>query len=178
MAASSEISIMTFNLRYDNPKDGQNAWSAGRNKLAADLIRKHRPSVLAIQEGLIHQLTFLESHLEGVISHHIGCGRKGGDKDEHCALFYDPNVINVEESGNFWLSKTPEEAGSYSWFSFAPRMCTWASFHLKSNPAAKFAVFNTHLDHVSILARAKGAKVISQFMKKVFNCFFQISYRV
>lgn len=166
-SVSPPISVMSFNLRYDNPKDLNNAWSAGRNALVATLIEKRRPTVIGAQEGLISQLKFLETRLKGVIAPHIGCGRLGSDKDEHCAIFYDPGIVEVEATGNFWLSEQPLKVGSSSWNSSLPRMCTWAAFHLKSNAEAKFSVWNTHLDHLSKLARENGIRVILEFQKTV-----------
>ena len=37
--ASPVLKVMTFNLRYDNPDDGENAWSV-RKSYAAEMVKK------------------------------------------------------------------------------------------------------------------------------------------
>lgn len=169
--ADVSLTIMSFNLRYDNAEDGTNAWSAGRGDLAAYLVRKYRPAVLAVQEGLLNQLKLLEDRLSGYLAPHIGCGRFGGTNSEHCAIFYDVNMLEVEASGDFWLSEHALVPGSTSWNSAFPRICTWAVFHLKSCPNMKFSVWNTHLDYANELVREKGLEVILQFQRAVIFCF-------
>lgn len=44
-----------------------------------------------------------------------------------------------------------------------PRVCTWAEFTHKES-GARFRYFNTHLDHLSPIARGKGARVIFEHM--------------
>ena len=38
-----ELNVMSFNIRYDTAKDGENSWP-NRRELVFDLIRRHRES--------------------------------------------------------------------------------------------------------------------------------------
>ena len=58
----SPVRVMTWNLRYDNPGDGPDAWPNRREAVLAAL-RWHRPDLLCIQEGLAHQVDFLKESL-------------------------------------------------------------------------------------------------------------------
>ena len=46
------LNIMTFNIRYDNPQDGVNAWPNRKEKVAA-LIRKYDADVIGLQEAML-----------------------------------------------------------------------------------------------------------------------------
>ena len=42
--------IMTFNIRFENEHDKNNAWQY-RRELVAEIIQRHSPSLVGIQEG-------------------------------------------------------------------------------------------------------------------------------
>ena len=56
------LRVMSFNIRYDEPKDGENNWKF-RRQACVDMINDQQPDVFGIQEGLIHQVNFLDSAL-------------------------------------------------------------------------------------------------------------------
>ncbi|KAH3756322.1 endonuclease/exonuclease/phosphatase family protein [Pelomyxa schiedti] len=64
-SAAAEVSVMTFNLRYANAADGENAWFEPGNRcdVALALLRRHRPAVLCVQEGLPSQLRCISTRL-------------------------------------------------------------------------------------------------------------------
>ena len=69
-------------------------------------------------------------------------------------------------SKTFWLSETPDVAGSRSWETACTRICTWATFTDKKT-GLDFTHFNTHLDHRSKLAQINGVKLIFQKMQEI-----------
>lgn len=153
------IKVMTFNLRVDIPQDGQNAWSYRKEKVPS-LINKHLPLVIGTQEGM---LQMIEDMMKGLLNYSwIGQGRRGGMKDEFCAIFYDHTQLKVVETGQFWLSEQPEVPNSISWESDFPRICTWGHFRFKKEPEKEFILYNTHLDHISQAARENGIYLIFQ----------------
>jgi len=152
---------MTFNLRYNEPKDGENAWPC-RVSRVSHIIQEHDPILFGTQEGYYKMLTELHGGLEAY--NWIGMGRFGEHDDEHCAIFYKRDQLEVLEEGHFWLSDTPEVPASKCWDSMFPRMCTWARFrHMYTQKA--FIVYNTHLDHRSQEARENGIKVIWDYIR-------------
>ncbi len=52
--------VMTFNIRYDNPGDGENGWVHRKDKVAS-MIRLHQADIAGLQEALKHQITSLPS---------------------------------------------------------------------------------------------------------------------
>ena len=157
--------MMTFNLRCNTPNDGDNAWP-NRIERAAEIIKEHDPIVVGTQEGYFSMLTELQEQLEEYTW--IGMGRFGGFENEHNAIFYKKDQLEVVDQGHFWLSETPDEAATKSWGSYFPRMCTWAAFHDGSS-GKSFTVFNTHLDHYSQEARDNGVKVIWDYVSRHRN---------
>ncbi|UUZ84213.1 endonuclease/exonuclease/phosphatase family protein [Paenibacillus sp. P26] len=153
---------MTFNLRYDTPNDGPNQWTNRIGKAAA-IIRDHDPLIVGTQEGYYAMLKALHERLSDYAW--AGTGRHGGQENEHCAIFYKKDELDLVEHRTFWLSETPETAASQSWDSNLPRICTWARFVHRGTGTA-FAVFNTHLDHIGQEARNQGARLIWDAIRK------------
>ncbi|MFD0961719.1 endonuclease/exonuclease/phosphatase family protein [Paenibacillus chungangensis] len=159
-----ELTVMTFNLRVNTPVDGSNAWPY-RSKQAAELIRRVAPLVASTQEGKYDMLRDLDRELSEYSR--IGEGRSGyesGDEamDECCCIYYRHDDVVLLKHGQFWLSETPDEAGSVSWDSSLPRFCTWGLFQLKEKPDLQFYLFNTHFDHIGQEARVESAKLLLQ----------------
>ena len=46
-----KLKIMTFNIRYDNPLDGINAF-AGRRDMILEFLRRERPDLVGFQESV------------------------------------------------------------------------------------------------------------------------------
>jgi endonuclease/exonuclease/phosphatase family metal-dependent hydrolase len=155
---AQEFGVMTYNIRYEEPRDAGNSWS-NRKEAVVDLILKHEPVFLGTQEGLYHQITYLDSTLTNHT--YIGVGRDDGDQmGEYCALFYDTTRFSMLEQHTFWLSETPEQV-SYGWDSKFHRICTYGLFEDKETNY-KIWVFNTHFDHVATEARKNSAHLITQ----------------
>ena len=169
---ASTLKVMSFNIRYDNPRDGDHAWNA-RKQAVIQLINEEKPDLLGIQEGLIHQVKHIEEHFP----HHerVGVGRDdGGEEGEHAALFCLRDRVKVERSGTFWLSDTPGVPGSNTWNTGCRRVCTWCIVTLlhregmhRNADDSRVLVMNTHLDNASRQAREKGAKLIVNKMNEL-----------
>ncbi|MEM8889234.1 MAG: endonuclease/exonuclease/phosphatase family protein, partial [Bacteroidota bacterium] len=142
---------MTYNLRYDNPNDGENRWDL-RKEFLRDQLKFFEPDVMGIQEGLKHQLDYLDGELSAYS--YIGVGRDDGkEKGEYTAIFYKADKLSLIRQSTFWLSESPDEI-SVGWDAALERICTYALFEEKAG-GAKFYVFNTHFDHRGEKARRK-----------------------
>lgn len=146
--------VMTFNLRRISWTDGRNAWRY-RKGSAAEAILGSGAELIGTQEGLPLMLTELDAMLPGY--GRVGEGRDGGSKGEHCAIYYVKDRWTPIEHGTFWLSVTPEMPKSRAWGAAFPRICTWAVFESAVEHRSRLAVYNVHLDHISGLARERGA---------------------
>ena len=170
-ALGQKTGLITYNIRYDNPNDGENKWENRKNKLAA-LLNYYEPAFVGIQEGLIHQVEFLDQSLPA--DNFIGVGRDDGkQKGEYCALFYDARIFKVIIDSTFWLSETPG-IPSNGWDANLNRICTYGLFeHLQTK--ARIWVMNTHFDHRGKMARENSASHSARFLSTSLTVSTQVS---
>ncbi len=151
---------MTFNVRVDVAADGDNAWS-NRKGLVAALIRHEAPTIIGLQEVLLHQKHDLEEALPDYAL--IGVGRNDGRQaGEFAPLAYRLERFDLIDSGNFWLSSTPD-IPSKGWDAALPRIATWAVLRERTSGRLLRAL-NTHFDHVGKEARTKSAALIGEWV--------------
>ncbi len=150
------LRVMSYNIRYDTPRDtGPLSWENRRDKVAS-MMRFHGAAVIGTQEGKLHQLMQLEDRLPSY--EWIGTGRRDGG-DEFSALFYRTDRLELLEHETFWLSDTPTVPSSTSWGNDIPRIVTWGRFRDRAT-GDSLLVMNTHFDHESAEARLRGAQMI------------------
>jgi len=164
---SQNFKMMSYNIRYDNPDDGINKWSNRKEKVIK-LILTYHPAIIGMQEVLTNQLNDLRS---GLIHYdNFGVGRDDGkQKGEYAAIFFDKTIFEKVDGNYFWLSETPDIAGSKSWDAALTRMVTWVKLKHKKSGKVLFA-FNTHFDHVGKVAREKSALLIKDKIKSIAGC--------
>lgn len=165
---SDEFKVMTFNLRYDNPGDGENQWS-NRKTFAADVVHNSGASIIGIQEGLHHQVVGLDSLLPDFT--YVGVGRDdGATKGEYTALFVDTTRLEVIEEATFWLSETPDRP-SVGWDASMERIATYALVMPRQRGQGTMQgtvafgnrpilVVNGHFDHRGETSRTQAALLI------------------
>ena len=160
---SNDLSVLSYNIRYANPKDGEDQWEYRRDKIS-DYLQKTQPDVVGMQEVLEHQLNYLLDQTQGYA--YVGVGRDDGKtKGEYSPILYRRASLQLIESNTFWLSPTPDQI-SVGWDAALPRICTYARFeHRKSKK--QFWVFNTHFDHIGEEARKQAASLIIETIEKV-----------
>jgi len=175
-SGSTVLKLMTYNLKYASPVF-KPSWEV-RREMQLDMIRIYQPDIIGTQEGLKEQIDYLADHLPEYVV--VGEGRKGGDDDEHMAVFFRRDKFRLRELQNFQLSETPEVPGSGP--EVNPRMVTWGRFAVIHRPeegtpgpypqdyrghwenTEEFYVFNTHYfnGRRDSLARLNASKLILQ----------------
>ena len=155
--------IMSYNIRYDNSWDDLNNWEIRKDKVI-EIFTDYDPGIIGIQEGLINQIQYIDSSL--INYDHFGVGRDDGkSKGEFCSIFYDRNRYILNDHSTFWLSETPNHV-SVGWDAALERICTYGLFKDRES-GDSFWVFNTHFDHMGLVAREKSSKLILDKMDKV-----------
>jgi endonuclease/exonuclease/phosphatase family metal-dependent hydrolase len=157
---SQVVKVMTYNIRMDTPNDGENAWP-NRKETLTNQILFFAPDVVGIQEGLAHQVHYLDTSLEAY--RRVGIGRADVKEDgvgEYAAIYYNREKFKKLKSGTFWLSNTPD-VPSRGWDASLNRICTFILLKSKSS-GKQFWVFNTHFDHKGVEAREKSVELIVQ----------------
>lgn len=152
------VRVMSYNLRYNTPNDGVNAWPNRLDKVV-DLITRYDPDIIGVQEALQGQLQDLVSRLDKY--EYIGVGRDDGKtKGEYSAILYKKEKFQIVKESTFWLSETPETPGSKNWDAAITRVATWAI--MKTQTGESFFVLNTHFDHIGKEARKNSASLIGK----------------
>lgn len=159
-----KMNVMSYNIRYDNPGDGDNQWKY-RKDLAADLVKFHEADIFGAQEVLHNQLVDLCDRLPGYA--YIGVGREDGKtKGEYAPIFYKKDRFTVVKSGNFWLAEDMNAVGKKGWDAACERVATWGIFKDKVT-GKEFFFLNTHLDHIGKVARHEGASLVLEQAKQL-----------
>lgn len=154
------LRVMTFNIRYDTPEDGENAWSH-RRAFVAEVIQNQRPDLLGVQEALLGQVHDLHSRLPSFYAW-VGVGRDDGrEAGEFSPIFFNEQRFELLKHGTFWLSKSPDLPGSVGWDAAHPRIVTWAKFR-DTRTSHQFYHFNAHWDHRGAEARRESARLLLQ----------------
>lgn len=156
------LRIGSSNIRFENPADGPNDWPLRRG-LWAQMIHDFEPWIFGTQEGrelqlrnaasLIPKYKLLDQHREWI------------DERMYPCIFYRADVVSILRCGDAWLSQTPDVAGSKSFSSAFPRLCTWAQVELIESKQRLFFI-NTHLDHVKAQTRKEQIQVVIDTIKK------------
>lgn len=153
--ADKSIHVMSYNIRYNNVNDKENAWPNRKDNVKA-LLEFHDVEILGVQEALNGQINELLINSNFEVE---GVGRDDGDKKgEYSAIFYDKSRFVKRDGGTFWLSTTPN-VPSKGWDAALNRICTWLKLYDKLT-RKEFMVFNTHYDHVGVNARIQSALLI------------------
>ena len=152
----SQQKFMSFNVRFDNPADGEDRWELRKEELCG-LIQKHDPDFLGVQEALPGQVTYLDAQLKDYA--YIGFGRDGaGTPSESVPIFYKSQDYELLRKEVFWLSETPEKP-SKGWDAALNRITTYGIF-LNRQTQDTVHVFNTHFDHRGEKARLNSSHLL------------------
>ncbi|MGJ3234007.1 endonuclease/exonuclease/phosphatase family protein [Marivirga sp.] len=154
--STPSLKVSSFNIRFDNPSDGSNRWINRRGDVLNFLLIEEL-DIIGMQEVLYSQIKFLDENLSTY--QRVGIGRDDGEQaGEYAPIYFDTNRFNLLDSGNFWLSETPE-VPSIGWDAVLNRICTYVRlFDTESDQEIYF--YNTHFDHVGGTARLRSASLI------------------
>src|SRR5688572_7318031 len=161
--AAEPIRVMTYNIRLNLASDGPNAWPH-RKDAVVSLILSEKADILGVQEALPEQLADLDVQLAGFAR--FGVGRNAERSGEHTAVFYRVDRFELLQHDTFWLSETPAVAGSKSWDAAYERIATWGRLRDRRS-GTSFYVFNTHFDHVGVVARRESATLLAADIDRI-----------
>lgn len=166
LAKTAHVKWCTFNVRNLNDGDMKAGWGWDvRGARVAHYIMDNDMDVVGMQEVLYPQLTYLQEQLEGY--DYIGVGRTDGKtKGEYACIWYKKSKYDLLDSGNFWLSETPDVVGSKGWDAALERIATWGKLRDKQTGKVFMAV-NTHFDHIGVEARKQSALLIIEKIKEI-----------
>lgn len=152
--------LMVFNIK-------NNYWIKnydGKNFpiVLANFITENNVDIICTQEMTIHYQEKLQIHLSNYT-----CNGEGRLSEKSILKNY-LNELNsviskypVLNSCTYWLSKTPQQKGSKSYFSIFPRIVTFSGMKIENED---FLVGSLHLDHLLPYARKKQLQVLYKLL--------------
>ena len=157
--AGDSLRVMSFNIRYDNPRDGANGW-ANRRETALKTIAEFDADLVGLQEVLPAQAAEVSDRF-GADYELLGVPREDGrTRGEIPLILYRRERFEKRRDGTFWLSQTPEVVGSRGWDAVCVRSATWVELRDRRNADRSLLFFNAHWDHKGELARSESAKLM------------------
>lgn len=161
------LRVMTWNVRFASRRDGYEDWSTRAPDLER-LLAVSNVDILGVQEMVAlkdghRQLDDMRAMLPGY--EYIGRSRSTTNPDdEQSGVFYNPESLEVLNSGFFWLSPAPMTPGSFGYGNQGnPRMATWVEFKNRVD-GSLFTLVNTHFDHRSSEARYRSADQVQGYL--------------
>ncbi len=162
------LKVMTFNIRYDNPADSFNAWPY-RASFVCRFLNNEKPDLFGMQEVLVSQYNYLDSVMTDYSS--VGVGRSDGSKaGEMNPVFFRKDRFELVRTKTFWLSETPDSAGTKAWGANLPRIVTWVELSEKITHQ-HFYFFNTHFAHDSDSARIMSSELLLSQVDSIASGF-------
>ena len=152
--------VMTFNIRWASPGDGDNVWG-NRSDWVASIIDTSGAAVIGLQEvthGQLLDIMAAQTRLS-----HVGVGRDdGAEKGEYSPILYDTTRFELIRWDTKWLSMAPDSTGSVGWDAALPRIATraWLRDRVSGDT---MHVINTHFDHRGEQARLESARLIADW---------------
>jgi endonuclease/exonuclease/phosphatase family metal-dependent hydrolase len=153
--SGTPIKIMSFNIHCDaglpnfsDPNAWNYAFGTDRKDRVINMIMSASeafgscgPDILGVQEAISNQVSNLQSAMSNYGSYSV----YGSSGNESCTIFYRSNRFTKLSSGTFWLSNTPDVAGSSYPGAAYPRIASWLILQDNLNNKSYF-IMNTHWD--------------------------------
>lgn len=153
------LTVVTYNIRYANPADGENTWENRREAMVRYLAGRGA-DIIGLQEVEPEQRAFLARGLTEFDWYGVGRNAEH-DQGEGTPIFYRRDRFDVIDKGTFWLSLTPEVPGSRGWDAALPRVASWMKLRDRRTGTSLLAV-NTHFDHRGPQARLESSLLLLQ----------------
>ncbi len=156
--AKGSVIVGTYNVRVDVASDAKkgDGWKSRVPKIC-DIVKFYGFDIFGGQEVTRGQLNDMLELLPGYS--YVGVGREDGvEKGEYSPVFYRSDRFTLLESGNFWLAPDWTKP-VFGWDAACIRICSWGKFRDKESGKV-FWFFNTHFDHMGVVARKESAKLI------------------
>lgn len=154
---AQEFEVVSFNIRYGTPGDGENKWKSRRSRVMT-IFNRYKEGIIATQEALplqIDEILDEVSQLDVVFRSRTIEEKKG----ESNAVFYNKKIWKIVEDETFWFSDTPDEPATKSWGNTLPRIATLVILEHKSS-GKKLRLLNAHLDHRSDYSRERSVELL------------------
>ncbi len=160
-ASFHDIKTMSFNVKISGEGIHANDIRLPRS---VKMIEKHAADSIGVQEA---DKWWTDSFEEALPQYaRVGTYRDDGiSLGESCSIFYLKDKYELVDSGDFWLSETPDTP-SMGWDSACYRIVTYAILRCKESGFV-YAHFNTHFDHVGAVAKVESVSLLASRIAEI-----------
>lgn len=162
---STQIKVMTFNLRVRSKNDGENIFDNRQEKILG-VIHRENPDIIGFQEATDVMNDWLKQELDDYYV--LGHGRGKDYHGEGTPIAFRKDLFDLHSFHEEWLSFTPDVPASVLTGldqSSCPRICVCAELVYKES-GRPFAFFNMHTDHRGEQARVAECVLLAQKLGK------------
>ncbi|MFV0520897.1 MAG: endonuclease/exonuclease/phosphatase family protein [Mangrovibacterium sp.] len=159
---ANNLSVMSFNIRYGD-NDGANDWIY-RKDLVQKAFADLDVDIAGLQEVVAVQHQDLQTMLPdyAISGSPTGATQYGG---VWSPIMYKKDAFELLDSGDFWLSETPETE-SLGWDAAFKRIVSWVKLRVIET-GAEIYFFNTHFDHKGEVAKQNSSKVLMKKLNEI-----------
>ena len=154
-----ELSLITFNIRYDNPADPL-LWDNRKEEVTKAIAFF---DIVGLQEALPNQLEDLQSKMPWMSVYSET--RFGNGEGEACPIMWQTKHFDLLHTETRWLSESWTDTASIGWDATMPRIASIVSLHHKESGQI-IRVINSHWSHVGEEARKASASLIRSWSMK------------
>lgn len=159
-ATQAEVSVMSFNLRIATAPDGDNDWSH-RRAGCVSAIASIGPDLMGVQENISEMNDYLRANLNDTYACVITTSTNPDPAVD--AIYYRKDRFELLRHSFFYLSPTPNTP-SLGWDGQYPRVAQYVVLSDKQD-GDTLCFVNTHLDHVGVVARREGLRLIADSIR-------------
>jgi endonuclease/exonuclease/phosphatase family metal-dependent hydrolase len=151
------MKIVTFNIRFNNPNDGEFSFEHRKEEIIRR-IKEEQPDVIGFQEMRDDMQPFMEENLPNYAW--VGHGRTANLDGEHIPMVYRKDKFKMRAFECFWISDTPNVPGSkFEVQGYHPRICNVLTLYSMEDKKS-IRVMNIHLDNATADARKAGLQLV------------------
>ncbi|WP_293301988.1 endonuclease/exonuclease/phosphatase family protein [Pedobacter sp. UBA4863] len=177
-AAGAKFRVLTANIRVDLKEDEAKGlgWKQRRD-FCIEVIKKYKPDLVGFQEVFYQQAIDLRKAFKDY--YFLGYdGPEMAGVTEYAGIAKNPLLIKKSRFellsvGSYWLSETPNVAGSESWGTYRARHVNYAILRDQVN-GKDFRFINTHLTTKTTDTKVKQVAMIVADSKQYKERFPQI----
>ncbi|MBQ7709187.1 MAG: endonuclease/exonuclease/phosphatase family protein [Bacteroidales bacterium] len=168
-AQEADFRIMSFNIERGDlgvPKGW--GWDV-RKPAALEMLQTRHPDLLGVQECNSEQRDDILARMGDY--DYIGVS-VAGETGEHATsanfIFYNREVFELLEHGEFWYAFQPDSVGMYTWIAQKPRNATWGKFRHKES-GRELLYINNHLQNGvdAVINRAMSVTLLLEKMRQL-----------
>lgn len=152
--------VMTFNARLNcSENKKENEWN-NRFPRFIKQINVIKPDVFGLQEVTKSQFEDLDKEMGEYGYEYMP---RDGQSAEGTPVYYKKDKFTLVNKGSYFLNEHPETCG-LGWDACCLRVASYVTL-IENETGKKFTFFNTHLDHVGVLAQKNGIKLMVDKMR-------------